>query len=351
MTGRHRRLPTVILLMALFASGCKWARPATYPIETGLSSSFTPSERMASDAYAEMFCSVLEAEFHGQWGPCNTYLKMTAAPQPQPLDKLPNEWILLRIGGFGAQCLAATAEAFGDAGLHLEQAHGFTQYHVPVGAFDTSERNAERIRDFVLKLSAGHRFIVVAHSKGAADMMTALTQYPNELKDVRALITVAGAIGGSHLVDRLDKLNRDLISQLRLPTCLSQPASSGPNAIDSMRRPVRQTFLAQHEHLTVPSFSISAVSTKDATSEILKPLWERVAPFAKEQDSHIVEREAVVPGGVFLGRALGDHWAVAFPLDPNPKVPRSALRVIDKNRFPREALVEAAVRIVMRTVK
>ncbi len=341
----------VLSLSALIVTaGCTWARPATYPIEPGLSASFTPTERATSEAYAELFCSVLEAEFSTLWDSCDKYVKMASPYSPRPLTAIPAGWTVLRIGGFGAQCLAETAETFADAGAHLET-HGLTQYHLPVGAFDTSERNAERIRDFVVKLGTGHRFIIVAHSKGAADTMVALTTYPNELKDVRAVITVAGAVGGSHLVDRLDKLNRDLISKLGLPNCLTPGNAPGPNAIDSMRRENRQKFLAEHERLTVPAFSISAVSTRANTSKILQGFWDHVAPFAQEHDSHIVEREAVVPGGQFLGRALGDHWAVAFPFDPNPKVKPSALGVIDKNKFPREALIEAAVRVALRTVK
>jgi hypothetical protein len=274
----------------------------------------------------------------------------TSPYPPRPLDPLPKGWTLLRIGGFGAQCVAKTAEAFADAGAHLET-HGLMQYHVDVGAFDTSEKNAEVIRDTIMKLGSNRRFIVVAHSKGAADMMVALTTYPNQLKDVAALITVAGAVGGSHLVDRLDKLNRNLVSKLGLPNCLSPGKTPGPNAIDSMQRSNRQKFLAEHERLKVPAFSISAVSTRDNTSKILQGLWDHVAPFAQEHDSHIVEREAIVPGGQFLGRALGDHWAVAFPFDPNPKVSAAALSVINKNRFPREALIEAAVRVALRGVK
>src|SRR5262245_18095467 len=163
-----------ILCALLATTGCTWARPATYPIEPGLSASFTPKDRETSVAYAETFCSVLEAEFSTAWESCDKYVKMTSPYAPQPLKEIPGGWTLLRIGGFGAQCLADTAETFADAGKHLEK-HGLTQYHLPVGAFDTSERNAERIRDFVRKLGSGHRYIIVAHSKGAADTMVALT--------------------------------------------------------------------------------------------------------------------------------------------------------------------------------
>jgi hypothetical protein len=84
---------------------------------------------------------------------------------------------------------------------------------------------------------------------------------------------------------------------------------------------------------------------------VLKPLWDAVAPHAVEQDSHIVEREALVPGGRFLGRALGDHWAVAMPFTPNDKLKGKARDFVDEhvewNRYPRAALIEAAVRVAI----
>ena len=50
------------------------------------------------------------------------------------------------------------------------------------------------------------------------------------------------------------------------------------------------------------------------------------------------------PGGLFLGTALGDHWAVALPF---AEAHDSALdRLVDHNRYPRTALLEALVRFV-----
>ena len=121
-----------------------------------------------------------------------------------------------------------------------------------------------------------------------------------------------------------------------------------------MRRDRRQEFLASVPH-NWSAYSVSAVSTKLNTSDVLLPLWKRVSPYAMEEDSHIVEREAIVPGGQFLGRALGDHWAVAMPFTPNADVTPKARRFIDRhiqwNPFPRAALVEAAVRIVTEDIK
>ena len=47
-------------------------------------------------------------------------------------------------------------------------------------------------------------------------------------------------------------------------------------------------------------------------------------------------------------RRRSARFAVAMPFDPNPKVSAKALKVIDQNKFPRAALIEAAVRMVTR---
>ena len=347
IAARVSRAAVPIACCVLLAEACHWARPVTYGLPPGQSASYSPSQREPAVAYAKVFCSVLSAEF-SQWGACNTYLLMDAPHAAEPLGDLPTNWTILRIGGFGAQCLADTATAFEDAGKHLLDTHRIESLHLPVGAFDSSEKNAERIRDFVLQYPS-KKFIVVAHSKGAADTLVALALYGRQLSQIEAVITIAGAVGGSWLVDRLEALNDRLLRDLDLPSCLEQKRVATPNAIDSMRRDVRQKFLAEYEPAPRPlAFSISAVSTKAQTSELLKPLWDWVSPYAMEQDSHLVERETIVPWGTFLGRAHGDHWAVAMPFDPNPKVTAKQLKKINRNKYPREALVEAALRVAMK---
>jgi pimeloyl-ACP methyl ester carboxylesterase len=294
--------------------------------------------------YAKMFCSVLSEPSIAaeRWNPCDTYVDMPSATPPATLDGLSTKWTLLLIGGFGAQCFVPKdIIAFRDAAEHLKDKHQVDWHLLQVDGFGSSEDNATQIKDQVGQLKEP-RFIVIAHSKGAADTLVALTTYPKELTRIDAVITVAGAIGGSWIVDDFAGLNERVLRRLELPC---QAPLRAQNGIDSMKRENRQKYLARVEHHW-PAYSISAVSEKDNTSVALMPLWKRLQPYAKEQDSHIVEREAMVPGGVFLARALGDHWAVAMPFYGNPKVKESALRIVNHNRFPRTALIEAAVRQV-----
>jgi hypothetical protein len=339
----------LILIVAAFAGagGCAWARPVEYGLEPGISASFAPSERNTALKFEKMFCTVLEGEFGADWGACDTYVRMPQAHPPDALAGMPTDFTVLQLGGFGAQCMINVAETFGDAAEHLRTAHGITAVHVPLGAFDSSEDNAVRIRNFVQARPNTEKFIVLAHSKGAADLMVALANHGSDLTQIRGVVTVAGAVGGSWLVDRIPGVIGELLETIGGTSCPPQVIALSNNAVESMRRATRQKFLADHERVSTPSFAISAVSTEQTTSKVLKPLWERLLPYAREQDSHIMERESVIPGGAFLGRALGDHWAVAFPIIPNPNASQDLRELADKNAYPRAALVEAALRIAI----
>ena len=330
-------------LAAGVSTSCTWARPAVHDLVPGQSASFNPNQLRVSERFSRTFCSVLETEYGARWDSCDRYVQMPAAHPPAHLDALHTDRKLLLIAGFGAQCLASKLTVFADAATHLHAAHQVSSHHLPVGAFDSSEQNALLIRNHIAGQPPTDRFIVIAHSKGAADVMVALAKYPQELQSVEAVITIAGAVGGSHLVDHLQPVNDAILKKIGLPDCVGTRAD---NALDSMRRDKRQRFLSEHNPPPVKAFSISAVSTIDSTSTILKPLWKRLLPYAREQDSHLLEREAIVPWGSFLGRALGDHWAVAMPFTPD-RVSARVLEVVDKNAFPREALVEAALRTAL----
>ena len=201
--GRRARLSAAACLLAAACS--RNAPPVTYPVPPGVSASYRGTQLRASEDYAKMFCSVLaERSFAaGNWASCDKYVLMPhQQPASVPLDEIPTRWTLLLLGGFGAECLKDTVTAFSDAAEHLDQIHRVRSVRVPVSAFGSSEDNATEILKFMREpAQAGKEFIVVAHSKGAADMMVALENYPQELASIKALVTIAGAIGGSWLVD------------------------------------------------------------------------------------------------------------------------------------------------------
>ncbi|MGH9140887.1 MAG: hypothetical protein ACRD2I_07075 [Vicinamibacterales bacterium] len=245
---------------ALVGAGCR-IPPAKFGIPPGISTSFSPDALRTNRRYQARFCSVLaEREFAAEkWTTCRNYVDMPAALPPEALDVISTDFTLLLVGGFGAQCFAPTVVAFKDAAEHLRTIHKVGYHVIKVAAFGSSEDNAEMIKDAVAKLPE-QRFIAVTHSKGAADFMVALTKFgSSDLKRVEALVTVAGAVGGSWLADDFVGLNERVLKGIVLPSCLSRQGRAGPqNGLDSMRRDKRQEFLASVPH-DWRGYSISAV--------------------------------------------------------------------------------------------
>jgi hypothetical protein len=94
--------------------------------------------------------------------------------------------------------------------------------------------------------------------------------------------------------------------------------------------------------MSVPGYSIVGETSLDETSSVLRPTWKRLSIYTNDQDGELVAWESVLPGAKYLGAARADHWAIALPFDGSAQPAKG----IDRNRFPRDALLEAIVRYV-----
>src|SRR5437899_170863 len=153
---------------------------------------------------------------------------------------------------------------------------------------------------------------------------------------VAALVTVAGAVGGSWLPDEIR-----VLMQGSQPWIASGCPGNVQDGLHSLTRELRLRFLRENP-LPVAGYSIVAASAHDETSSILRVMWKQLSIYAKEQDSQLVAWEAVLPGGKYLGAARADHWAIAMPFEESSQPPKA----VDRNHFPRDALLEAIVRFV-----
>jgi hypothetical protein len=252
---------------------------------------------------------------------------------------------VLIVGGIFSHCFERRqVYAFEQARAHLETAHQIDTHLLTVGSVDAPERNAEIIAEY-LRRQPG-KYIAVGHSKGAVDLMVALQNHEEARRNVLALVSVAGAISGSRLIDFGIAPTifgfRKAVRDSGLGNCRIEENGG----IASLRRPVRYAFL---RHWTPPptlrSFSIVGVVDREHTSPPLRFMWTLQSLYSIDQDSQMIAEEAVIPGARFLGVAKGDHWALALPLSEHPDK-NVRKRVGPQNRYPRTALLEAIVRYV-----
>ncbi|HVV47504.1 MAG TPA: hypothetical protein VHC72_19975, partial [Bryobacteraceae bacterium] len=156
-----------------------------------------------------------------------------------------------------------------------------------------------------------------------------------------AFVSVAAASGGSPIADLLPQLAEKYIKTLPIKSCQGD-LSTG---FKSLKREVRQAFLAAHPDPLVPTYSLIAKAEQSTTSKSLLETWRALAVYGSVQDGQLLKADAIVPGAKYLGAALADHFAVALPFDRSSD---SAIRSgMDKTRYPRAALLEALVRFVV----
>ena len=297
-----------------------------------------------SAEYGGVFCSVLRhvGTEGGPWGACADYIE-TTGPGDLDLPPLPADYRILVIPGLLGQCLSPKFQAYSDALAHLREKHGLTAEYLDVPAMGSCEHNAGIIADHLReRIPADPRkYIVVGYSKGACDVMAMLAAYPEVRGAVAALVTVASPIGGSRVPDMTPDFMLRLLDRLGPEHC--EMGDGG--GIESLRRSVRQAFLRDHPGPIVPTYSLVAVSEEATTSRALKPLWSELSLISLDEDAQVIASEGIPPGARFLGVLRADHWAVGMPFELGEH--SAVRRVVDHNHFPRTALLEAAIRIVV----
>lgn len=291
--------------------------------------------------FREIFCTVLARE----GGDCDARLwrvgsEPAAGGAPVPEGPFAHRWRILLVTGFGAQCFAHLVRAFEDAEERLT-ALGAGLVHVPVTAFGGVAQNAAIVRDTVLAQEPGDgtRLVLLGYSKGAADTMEALLRYPELGEHVAAFVSVAGAVNGSPLAEVVPGWLEEFVAMLPGTDC----AMGDRQALLDLapRRQLRAVDDARGG-LPVPAFSLVALADEPEISELLKPFWSRLAAADPRNDGQMLWYDQILPESTLLAYLRGDHLAVAVPVAQ--KLPWLAKDRIDRNDFPRAALLEAILR-------
>jgi hypothetical protein len=301
-----------------------------------------------SAGFAEAFCSVLtnEKPDGGEWGPCTNYFHAEATSiRSLPLGTMPTNYRVLVIPGVLSSCQANT-QAFAEGQKHLKEKHGMTVDFLQMPDASSTE-NGQQIADYLKNAMASdsRKYIVVAYSKGAPDVQEALANDPQAQSAVAAFITVAGAVGGSPIAETMPSIVERYTSTLKLGTCQGDVAQ----AFKSLRQDVRRQFNADHPDPLVPSFSLAAVSDSSTTSKMLLQAWKLLTAYDLRTDSQLLQEDALIPGGNFLGVLRADHLAAA--LDYESASDATIRSAADHNHYPRVALFEAAVRFAIDSIK
>lgn len=243
------------------------------------------------------------------------------------------------ITGLVADCLTHKVTPFHRARQYLHE-RGFTSSVLKVNGRSSSAYNATLIQQALASFPEHHRFVLLGYSKGAVDALQALITYPSVRQRTAAVVSLAGAIGGSPLVDITPTWLKGLFAKLPLPGCQLGDGA----ALKSLDRLERKRWLI--EHPLPPEIlycSLVALPEPQQVSRILRPNHRKLSVFSLRNDSQVLAEDALIPHSDLLGYANADHWALTLPLAWHWPLLRFFL---DKNDYPREILLESIVRYV-----
>jgi hypothetical protein len=298
--------------------------------------------------FREVWCAIRED--HGKHlpddRPCDEALLRVGgedAPTGRPvaIGSAPGALRIVVVPGFFGECLRGTAAPFSDGLAHLET-HGYRTEITWVSGRSSSGHNARQLRDAFMAtpLGPGQRLLVVAHSKGVIDALEALAAYPELVPRVAAVVSIAGAVNGSRLIEGLDHTSAAILQHLPLAGC----DGGDGDALESLRPAARMRFLATARLPTaVQYFSLVGIVDQAEISWPLRSRWRRLAEFDPRNDGQVLWTDAIIPGSKLLGYVRADHVAIALPFG---RTPNWLGAVLDHNAFPREVMLEAIVRTV-----
>jgi hypothetical protein len=247
--------------------------------------------------------------------------------------------------GVGAKCVENFIDFQMTVPDHLAR-FGHEVDLLEVEALSSCGRNAGIIREAVMglpDLKDGRRLVLVGYSKGTPDILEAIATYPELQSHVAAVVSIAGAIGGTPMANTVEQSTLNLMQYFPDAEC----DLGDQGALESLKPEVRKRWLATH---ALPA-SIRYYSTRHiprCRSYFFDTKIESHAKLSQvdsRNDSQMIFYDQLIPGSVLLGYLNADHWAVAIPI--NRTAPFHQLSFCrQKNAFPREILAEAFVRFI-----
>ncbi|WP_254790056.1 hypothetical protein [Variovorax sp. OV329] len=301
--------------------------------------------------FREIFCEVLEARKDQieDYRPCSDAMTRLADEPPGTgravdLGLAKRRLVALTVPGVGYECFEPWLQPPGTSRRHVGK-FGYELDLLKVDPLSGTAKNARLIRDALMSMAPGQGarpyIVLVGYSKGTPDILEALAAYPEIRGRVAAVVSVAGAIGGSALANDATQNQADLLRHFPQATC----DSGDRGAVESLRPDTRKAWLAQNKLPEGPRYySLVTLPQPERISLILRPSWSKLARIDARNDSQVIFYDQVIPGSALMGYLNADHWAIAVPLNRSRPVISETL--VTQNAFPREALVEAILRFV-----
>jgi hypothetical protein len=300
--------------------------------------------------FREIYCAVLQARASEvpDARPCDDALTRVGtepAPTGRPvaLGASDRGLVAALVPGIGYDCVAKWMQPPGTAAEHVRK-YGYELTAIKVDALSGITNNARQIRDAVMAMNpapGAPRLVLVGYSKGTPDVLEAIVRHPEIRARVAAVVSIAGAVGGSALANDAEQYQADMLRHFPGATC---DAGDG-GAVVSLRPNVRKAWLAQNPLPSgVPMYSVVTLPQPERISSILQGSARKLSTIDGRNDSQVIFYDQVIPGSSLVAYINADHWAIALPIARTHTTVGALF--VTQNAYPREALLEAVLRFV-----
>ncbi len=356
----RRHIPLVFVMLLLLGA-CNSTPP---PEQPGAEENFAEFQALMTakgigddrGRFQEIYCAVLAAreETVPDWRSCEEALRITgletgANGEPVQLGASTSELLMLFVPGLGWNCFEEFLDLTYSVPKHIAQ-FGYELRMVPVDGLSSTANNARMIRDFVAGLpeeDEGRPIALMGYSKGAPDILEAVASYPELAQRVVAVVSMAGAVHGSPLANDASQAQANMLTVVPGSACEEEDGDN--DAVASLRTDVRGQWLEDNPLPdNVHYYSLVTFPEEERVSWGLKNSWLLLGQNDIRNDTQVIAFDQIIPGSKVLALVNADHWAIAVAVARSH--PLAGGTVINRNDYPREALVEALFRYLDETL-
>jgi hypothetical protein len=213
-----------------------------------------------------------------------------------------------------------------------------------VDGLSGTENNARQIKEQIASLppeQASKPLILLGYSKGAPDILQAVVDYPELAEKVVAVISAAGAVGGSALANGAEQSQANILTKIPKSDC----SEGDGGAVHDMRPATRKKWLAENSlpgHISY--YSVATFPDPEHMSSVLKSSYRKLGKIDARNDSQLIFYDQLIPASTLVAYVNADHWALAVPISRSHSFVSTMFTT--QNHYPREALFEAILRYV-----
>jgi hypothetical protein len=342
-----------VLLISLLLAACAGKPLVPYTADTPPLVLLPASSAGIDDRrgrFREIVCAVLDD--HGRdlahYRPCEEALTRVghepgASGEPVDLGPSRKNLVAALVPGIGWECFESWLDYENEFDNHLEL-HGFNAYIFAVDGMSGTTNNARQIRDAIIAHSdelQEEQLVLIGYSKGAPDLLEAVVTYPEIHPYIAAIVSVAGAVGGSPLANNAKESDLGLLKHIPGSEC----TEGDGHAVESLRPAVRRQWLQDNPlPASIRYYSMVTYPQPDQVSSVLKSTYRKLSAVDSRNDSQVIFYDQVIPGSTLVAYLNADHWAIAVPVaEAHPFIGR---HFVDRNEYPRKVVAESILRFI-----